>query len=258
MSDEKERFTFRLADIGAAFGLLSRIPVPLDHVRAGQRAAQSVWAFPLVGAALGAGAALVAHVSMALGAPAAFAGALALATFAVGTGFMHEDGLADTADGLGGGQTPEKCLEIMKDSRIGAFGATVLGIALIARFSGFEALSVAGALFWPLVAVGAASRLPMVLVMFFMPRARPGGLSDKVGSPPPQALVGAIALALVLCLFALGWSGFALLFWALVAPLPLIGFAKVRIGGQTGDILGATQQLAEIASLAVAVACCAP
>ena len=254
MSDSGEKIAFSGADIGTAFSLLTRIPVPINHEEAGARAADAVWAYPLVGAALGACAAIIAHIALALGAPAAFAGALALASAAIVTGFMHEDGLADTADGLGGGQTPERRLEIMKDSRIGAFGATILGIALIARFAGLEALSVSGALFWTLVAVGAASRLPMVLVMAFVPRARPEGLSATVGAPPPKAVLGAIVSATTVCVIALGWSGFAVLFWALIAPWPLILYANLRIGGQTGDILGACQQIAEITALAVVVA----
>jgi len=245
---------YRLHDIAAAFSMLTRLPIPVDHDEAGARAAEASWAFPLVGAMLGAGAALVAMLALKLGAPTGIAAALALATLALSTGALHEDGLADCADGLGGGTTKVRRLEIMKDSRIGAFGATALAIALIARWSGLEGLTASGTLFWPLVAIGAASRLPMVLAMFLMTPAKPDGLAASVGLPPPVSVGAAVASVLVISLIALGWGVLPLFFWTLVAPLPLFLMAKNLIGGQTGDVLGGSQQLAEIAGLAVVLA----
>ncbi len=253
MSDSLNRQSFQIADIRAAFGLLTRLPVAVDYDSARERAAVATWAYPLVGAALGALAAFNGALAAFFGAPDGIVAALSLATLVVLSGAMHEDGLSDCADGLGGGSDKERRLEIMKDSRIGAFGATALGIALIARWSGIEGLAGAERLFWPLLAVGAASRLPMVFVMFFLPPARSDGMAAGVGLPPPASLAGATAIALILGLIAFGWGGFLLLFWVLVAPLPLVFLAKSLIDGQTGDILGGCQQLAEIAALAVAV-----
>jgi len=242
---------FPLSDIAAAFSLLTRVPIPVDHEMAGERAANATWAYPLVGAALGALAALVGSISQWLGAPIGISAALSLATLVLASGAMHEDGLADCADGLGGGRDKDHSLAIMKDSRIGAYGATALMLAIIARHAGIEALFASGP-FWPLIAVGAASRLPMVLAMRLMPAARENGLSAGVGIPPVASLALATGLATMICLFALGWGGLAPLFWALLAPLPLFWLAHKHIGGQTGDILGASQQLAEIAALAAA------
>lgn len=241
-------------DLASAFSLLSRLPVPVDHEAAGARAAIAVWAYPLVGAALGGFAALVGSVAIGLGTPSGIAAALSLAALAILSGAMHEDGLADCADGLGGGRDKEHSLEIMKDSRIGAYGAVALVLALLARWSGIETLAESGALFWPLVAVGAVSRLPMVAAMFLMLPARDDGLSAGVGLPPPSSVLIAMVLALVVVVVGLGWSGFAVLFWAFVASAPLFWLAHRKIGGQTGDVLGGSQQLAEIAALSTIIA----
>lgn len=249
---------FRAQDITAAFGLLTRLPVTVDPEEASSRAAQAVWAHPLVGAALGGSAALLAKLALLLGTPTGIAAALALAALVIATGALHEDGLADCADGLGGGKDKTSRLAIMKDSRIGAFGATALALALIARWSGLETLAEQNALFWPLVAVGAASRLPMVLAMFILPPARPDGLSASVGLPPPNALAAAGGIVFVAGFISLGFGVLPLLFWTLIAPIPLLLLARKLIDGQTGDILGGSQQLAEIAGLAVAAALILP
>lgn len=242
---------FRASDIATAFSLLTRLPVSVDHEVAGERAAAATWAYPLVGAALGGIAAIIANIAVIFDVPAGIAAALALATLVLATGAMHEDGLADCADGLGGGRDREHRLKIMKDSRIGAYGAAALTLALLARWSGIEVLVQSGSLFWPLVAVGAVSRTPMVLAMFLLEPARRDGLSAGVGMPPPASAFTACGVAALIALIALGWGAFALLFWTFLAPVPLFLLARKLIGGQTGDILGGSQQLAEIMALAV-------
>ncbi|MFT5007106.1 MAG: adenosylcobinamide-GDP ribazoletransferase, partial [Paracoccaceae bacterium] len=254
MSDSLQAQNFRAIDIAAAFGLLSILPVPVDPEEAGERMATATWAYPLVGAGLGTIAAVFAIILGGLGAPSGILAALTLGFLAFSTGAMHEDGLADCADGIGGGRDVEARLLIMKDSRIGAFGAVALGVALLARWSGLEGLIDAGHLFWPLVAIGAASRLPMVLAMFLMPPARADGLAAGVGMPPPASILMACGITVIICLLALGWGAVPLLFWVVVATLPLFYFSMKRIGGQTGDVLGGSQQLAEIAGFAVALA----
>jgi len=212
MTDHLHFRQFQLQDIPGAFSLLTRLPVSVDHEQAGARAAIATWAYPLVGAVLGAIAATLAGLAGRLGAPDGISAAIALATLVLTTGALHEDGLADCADGLGGGGSKERRLEIMKDSRIGAFGATALVLAMIARWSGFEALTETG-LFAAMIAIGAASRLPMVLAMFLIPPARDTGLSAGVGLPPPASVIAATVLATACAVFSLGgpasrwWSG---------------------------------------------------
>jgi adenosylcobinamide-GDP ribazoletransferase len=253
MTDNNSHSPVQLADIGAAFSLLTRIPVPVDHERAGARAAQSVWAYPLVGAVIGFLAAVVGSLALVLGAPETIAAALTLGSFAMLTGAMHEDGLADCADGLGGSSNKTRALEIMKDSRIGAFGAVALCVALITRWSGILELTLADFVY-PLIAVGAVSRLPMVLAMYLMPNARKTGLSQTVGQPPFAAVGVASIISFLIALIAMGWAGIIVLGWAILGALPLFVWAQKRLGGQTGDILGGSQQCAEICALAACVA----
>jgi adenosylcobinamide-GDP ribazoletransferase len=105
-----------------------------------------------------------------------------------------------------------------------------------------------------LMAVGAASRVPMVLAMVLQPNARDDGLSAGVGTPPALSASVALVSGLLACLIGIGFQGALVLGWALLASVPLFILAKRKIGGQTGDVLGASQQCAEVAALAAAVA----
>ncbi len=237
---------YEMHDIAAAFSLLTRLPVPVDHARAGERGAAAAWAFPLVGAALGLAAGTLGWALLSAGVSAGMAAVFVIAAQVVMTGAMHEDGLADMADGMGG-FTVEKRLEIMKDSRIGAYGAIALGLALLARQAGIAAISAAD-LPLALAALGAGSRALMVVLMAWLPNARAQGLSAAAGKPDalPALIIGLFA-----CLLAFGWGGFWV-FTGMALTVALVALvAKARFGGQTGDILGASQQSAEIIGLAL-------
>jgi len=175
MTETTNKLDLQTQDIWAAFSLLSRLPVPVDHARAGARGAAAAWAFPVVGLIIGGAAGGMAALATWLGLPAGLAAASALTFLAVATGGMHEDGLADFADAMGG-MTVERRLEIMKDSRIGAYGVIALTIALLARWSGIGELS-GWTVVFTLAAIGATSRAVMVLLMFTMRSARETGLS---------------------------------------------------------------------------------
>lgn len=239
-------------DIWVAFSLLTRLPVPVDHTRAGERGAAAAWAYPLVGVALGALAGLLAAIALWLGAPTGMAAALALATLAITTGGMHEDGLADFADAMGG-NTREQRLEIMKDSHIGAFGAIALTLALLARWSGIAPLS-EWEMILDLAAVGAVSRAGMVVTMAELRNARKSGLSAATGRPTQGTLLMALGIALLATLLLTGFGGLYLFVIGLAGTLPILWLAERTLGGQTGDVLGAAQQCAEIAALAALIA----
>ena len=230
----------------SALALLTRLPVP-RHSPAG---AESAWAWPLVGGLLGVLAALLAWVLLALGIPSGPVAAAALVLLALLTGALHEDGLSDTADGLLGGRDRARRLEIMKDSRIGSFGALALVLAMLAAWSALEALIAEGRLWGPLIAAAALSRAPMAVVMAALPPARPGGLSASTGRPSPAVAAAAVGLALVLALLTLGSAALAPVLAAALLPALLALAAQRMIGGQTGDILGACQQLAFAGALA--------
>lgn len=235
------------SDLLSAFALLSRLPLP-NHRATG---AASAWAWPLVGAVLGALGAALASGALWLGVTPGVTAALVLAMGAMLTGGLHEDGLSDTADGLYGGWTRERRLEIMKDSRVGSYGVLALVLVTLARWSALTAVLVYGGHWAALVVSGALSRAPMALIMALLPNARGEGLSHATGRPAPGTALVALILAVAIAAALTGWAAVPLVFAALAAALWLAFSALRRIGGQTGDILGASQQLAEAACLAV-------
>lgn len=234
-------------DILSGFALLSRLPLP-NHEGTG---AASAWAWPLVGAVLGALGAALATALVWLGVTPGVTAALVLALGAMLTGGLHEDGLSDSADGLYGGWTRERRLEIMKDSRVGSYGVLALVLVSLARWSALTAILVHGGQWEALVTAGALSRAPMALVMSFLPNARGTGLSHATGRPGPVTALVGLGLAVVVALVLTGWTAVPLVLAVLIVTLWLALTALRRIGGQTGDILGATQQLAEVTCLAV-------
>jgi len=237
-------------DIAEALALLTRLPVPTN----GRRGARAAWAWPLAGLAVALLAGGVGWAALALNLPATLAAGLVLAAQIALTGALHEDGLADSADGLWGGHDPARRLEIMKDSRIGSYGVLALGLSLILRWSALTALLTAGWLFAPLIAVATLSRAPMAVLAAALPNARGAGLSSHVGRPGQNTASLAVALSALVALLALGWAILAPLLWIALASITAAAIARARIGGQTGDILGASQQLAEIAALAALAA----
>lgn len=240
-------------DLRAALGLLTRLPLPGDPAPAIARGARAAWAWPVAGAVVGALAALAASLALGLGLPPALAAAVALGAQVMVTGALHEDGLADSADGLWGGHSRETRLEIMKDSRTGTFGVVALVLSLLARWAAVSALLDAGAHWgahWgALIAAGAVSRAAMAVLMAALPSARAVGLSHAVGRPAAPTAWVAVAAAAAIAVATTGLTAFALALTATAAALSVALIARAKIGGQTGDILGAAQQLAEIAVL---------
>lgn len=184
------------------------------------------------------------------------AAALAVTALTLTTGALHEDGLADSADGLFGGRTPERRLEIMKDSRVGSFGALALGLALLLRVTALSAI-LQGAGAWAaaaaILAAAPWSRIEGIRILATVAPARPGGAAAAVGRPEASVLpiaygIAAGAALLLALVTALPLAGLAFgLAMALLVTSGLARLAKSLIGGQTGDIVGASQQLAEIA-----------
>lgn len=236
-------------DLLSALSLLTRLPVSLEFAPR----ANGCWAWPLAGLAVGAASIMVAASAQWCGVPTAPAAVLLLITSALLTGGLHEDGLADTADGLIGGRDRAHRLEIMKDSRIGSYGALALGLLVLLRCFALTALIAAGA--WGAVlAIAALSRAPMAALMAFLPNARGTGLALSLGRPSRNSAGLAAALALLIALAATGATALPMCLAALLITLAFGTYAKARIGGQTGDILGASQQLSEAAMLTLASA----
>jgi adenosylcobinamide-GDP ribazoletransferase len=183
------------------------------------------------------------------------AAVLAVAAQVLLTGGLHEDGLADVADGFGGGRSRADKLRIMRDPRLGSFGALALVLALLARIAALIALAgpaLAGA---ALVAAGAVSRAGLPAIMASLPPARDDGLAAGAGRPHPLRAAAAAAIGALLA-FALLPPGAAAggLIGAAGALLLIAHLARRQLGGYTGDVLGAAQQLAEIGFLLGALA----
>ena len=246
MGAEEDRPMWILADLASAFGLLSRLPFPQTR----HHRAHACWAWPLVGLVVGGIAAGVAWGTLALGLPVGLAAAAVLAVGAMSTGALHEDGLADTADGLFGGWTRARRLEIMKDSHIGSYGTLALLLVTLAAWSALTALLALLAVeaYAAIVAAAVISRAPMAVIMAALPHARADGLARSVGRPSGLAALAAVAVAMGLT-GPLGLVAGVMSGCAAVAALGVALLAQAKIGGQTGDVLGAAQQLAEIAAL---------
>jgi len=241
-------------DFAIATALLTRLPVGMAVPADGAIAAAG-WAFPLVGAGVGALAALAFLIAELLGCGNAPAALIAVAAGLAVTGAFHEDGLADTADGFGGGSGRDEKLAIMRDSRHGTFGiiALVLSIGLRAAALGTIGEPIHAGL--ALIAAHAASRGALPALMRLLQPARPDGLGATAGRPSLAVAIAAAAIGGAIALAVLGpltgAIGLALTGGALALAAVL---ARRQIGGYTGDVLGFFQQIGEIAMLLAAAA----
>ena len=241
-----------LRGVRAAATFLTRVPVGGFPYRDDDWRWASAH-FPLIGAAVGAIGALACW--LALPVSPMVAGALAVAVTVLITGGFHEDGLADSADALGGAYDRVRVLQILKDSRIGAFGGLAITLSMLLRVALIAALAARAPIV--LVVAHALSRVPPIWLMVHLPYATDDAAAKSrliTRAGPAQALV-ATGWGLAAALAAVGLGGVA------AAPIALavaacVGVTLVagwrftaRVGGVTGDFLGATQQLCEVAIL---------
>jgi adenosylcobinamide-GDP ribazoletransferase len=237
-----------------AIGFLTRVPVPFGPDEAPRLTAAAPW-FPLVGAGVGAVAGgVLALTALLPGAEGAgVAAALGLAAGAAVTGALHEDGLADTADGLGVLGDRERRLAVMRDSRLGTFGALALLVWLLVAWSALRPLPTGEAV-EALIAAGALSRWAILVHAAVGRPARPDGAIHalRVG---PVAAVAATPVALAAALLTLGVvPGLVAAGVAVVAGVVVAVGARRALGGITGDTCGATAALTQAAVLVVALA----
>jgi adenosylcobinamide-GDP ribazoletransferase len=241
-------------DFGIATALLTRLPMDRAVPADGSIAAAS-WAFPLVGAGIGALAAIAFLVTELLGlgpAPAAF---LAVLAGVAVTGALHEDGLADTLDGFMGGHDREQKLAIMRDSRQGTHGVLALVFSIGLRAGVLAAMAEPFHAGLALLAAHAFSRGLLPAAMRLLLPARADGLGATAGTPTRLVAAAAALIGAVVALGALGpvKGGVAIILAGGAATLAAL-LARRQIGGYTGDVLGALQQTGEIVMLLVAAA----
>ncbi len=234
-------FAGRLAEVRLAVMMLTRLPV--GHLQdPAPTLAAARWAYPLVGLIVGLIAWGVHSASMCIGASPALAAVLTLGSVILTTGAMHQDGLADFADGIWGGHDRTRRLEIMRDSAIGSYGVLALILCCAVWISALSQLAgQAGILSF--LAIGVLSRIAMTVCSATLPVARTDGLGvQSSGGDANWMFWAGVAFIAV---FLLGWHGLVVLaVVALVATL-VAGIARRRVGGQTGDVLGAVQFLCE-------------
>lgn len=229
-----------------ALGFLTRLPLPAIKGFDPAELNDAARYFPLVGMMVGLLAALVLMASLRLHLPVMVAISLSMVASVWLTGAFHEDGLADTMDGLGGGWTKEQALTIMKDSRIGSYGAIALVLALLFKFVSLSHISLE-ILPCVMLAAHAVSRLAAVLVIASQEYVREEGKAKPLAHKLSAA-------SLCVALFT-GFAPLALLpagLWLALVPVVLVWLwfsrkLRHRLGGYTGDCLGAMQQFTELA-----------
>lgn len=246
-------------EVRLALVFLTILPIRLRPHDLGFGVSHAVRAFPIAGLPVGFAAALAYAGADLAGLAPMICALLAVAAAAIMSGGLHEDGLADTADGLGGGRTVERRLAIMRDSRIGTFGALALILVIGLRVNAIGNLGVTADAVSALIAAAVASRTAMAAVMFFLPPARSDGLSHAAGIPDRSRTADCVMIGVLLTALALSFVCEPIAILAAIcgtivgAALPALA-ARFRLGGQTGDVLGAVQQCAEIGFLLVFIA----
>jgi len=242
-------------DVLTALAFLTRLPVPEPESGGAPDLARATRAMPLVGAAIGLCGGAIYWLSGALGLTPAIAGLLAVAATILLTGALHEDGLADSTDGLFADAETARRLEIMRDSRTGAYGALALILSVGLRAAALSALAAPGPAVAALIAAHALARALPSAVMAWAPLARDDGLAAAAGPVEPEHAWTALGIGAALVILCLGFgAGLAALLAAGLAGFATIRLARARIGGYTGDTLGAIEQLGEIAVLLTAAA----
>jgi adenosylcobinamide-GDP ribazoletransferase len=229
---------------------LTRIPVPSNVPFDDDSLPRATVFFPVIGALVGGVGALAYRLTHGHW-NAVVAATLAVTSMVLVTGAFHEDGLADAADGLGGGTTRERALEIMRDSRIGAYGAVALVLLLVLRIGLIASMSISIAT-TALVAAHTLGRWSSLPLIHWLPYARghEGGTAKPFAAAVSAGrLAAGTAAAVAIVLIALG--GRALLPLGLATAITLLAasYFRQRLGGMTGDCLGAANVVVEVGVL---------
>jgi adenosylcobinamide-GDP ribazoletransferase len=224
----------------------TRLPLAHGSPFAGADLARAMWALPIAGALVGGLGALVYWVAFRLGLAPLICATLTMAATMLATGCLHEDGLADTADGFGVRAERERKLAIMRDSRTGTYGACALALSTLLRASALAVLAEPALVAPALIAAHAGGRAILPLFLYLVPPARKDGLSASAGRPPLARAITAAAIGGAIMAAALGLRAGATAALLLAAAFAgMAQLARRQIGGQTGDVAGALEQAGE-------------
>ena len=245
----------RFRELGWAMGLFTRIPMPTTEPPSESAFAGCVWAFPVAGMVVGLTGGIAYGLTDLAGFPALVSALMAIIATVFVTGALHEDGLADFWDGIGGGTTVERKLAIMHDSRLGSYGALALILSVAARWSALTSVSDMIVVIVGLVAAHTASRACLIPIFFLLGPVREDGLGASAGKPKRGTAIAGLVLAIALVFAALPPIAAAAAFATAVgAALLVVWIAKRKLGGYTGDVFGCAEQKAEIGFLLALVA----
>lgn len=240
-------------ELGLAIIFLTRLPWPRP-ITDPRPLMAAAWAFPVVGLVIGLIGGVAFAVADATGLPGAACALIALAASALVSGALHEDGLADLADGFGGGSDAEAKRRIMRDSRIGSYGVLALILAVGMKAACLAALDADTAVL-AMIAAHCVARGVVPGLARALPFAAGDGLGRAAGKPGRTGAFWAAGIALTIALFVLpAGIGLAAALAAVIAAVLVGALARRQIGGLTGDVLGAAEQSAEVAALAAIAA----
>jgi adenosylcobinamide-GDP ribazoletransferase len=243
------------SDIKIGVLFCTRLPIGSPEVIDGADLARAGWAMPIAGAIVGALGSLSYWVANALGLPPMAGAMLALVAMLIFTGALHEDGLADTADGFGGGHSRERKLAIMRDSRIGTYGVCAILASLVLQWSALVTIAEPRGVAMALIAAQVSARAILPAFMRFVPPARTDGLSAGVGKPPAWSVAAAVAIGVIVLAISLHEAATIVALLLLLLSGLFMGWLSVnQIGGQTGDVLGALEQIGAVVTLLTAAA----
>ncbi len=237
-------------DIKTCAAFLTRIPFRFAEGESERPLAQAARAFPLTGAGVGAASGLALYIAYSLGLHPMACAFVGLGVGALLTGALHEDGLADVADGFGGGETRDDKLRIMRDSRIGVYGVLAVIFSVGLRASALSGMLTPETAALALVATGALSRAVLPALMLALKPARTDGLGAATGCPEKESVISAIVIGVALAFFFPHPGAVVIAILAVAVVVALMAWlARSQIGGYTGDVLGAAQQVVEVTAL---------
>lgn len=248
MDNEKLSLSRIKEDFFASLMLLTRIPIKWEKIspETPPNLNRCLWCYPIIGLIVSCITAAVYYIAIWINIPQVVSAIIAIITMIFITGSFHEDGLADVADGFGGGNTIEKKLSIMRDSRIGTYGSValitslILKIAILAKFETQQTVIA-------LIISGVFSRLMILYILLILKPARSDSLSSEAGKPAPSSLVIATFASMLIAAALINPTIVIYIFMiSISATIVLSIIAHRQISGYSGDVLGATQQISEL------------
>ncbi len=247
-------------DLFAALTFLTRLP--LRRATGGETSAPDLaaaaWAFPVVGIVVGIAGGFAYLVALEIRMPELAAAFIAVGATALVTGGLHEDGLADTADGLGGGNTRDEKLAIMRDSRTGVYGVLALVFSVALRVVALGQIGQGWRVLGALIAAHALARGLLPVALRLLEPARSDGLGAGAGRPAQSLVWWSCGIALLAALLTAGIRpGLSAALAAALVAAAIAAVARRQVGGYTGDVLGAIEQAGEVAAL-LAIAAWSP